>query len=75
MHQNVSKPNKRAPRIVYGPIVLPFYVIIVSFFFFSVKMQTKQNQFVKKKLKLALYKTKSREPNYVDHISLTPVGS
>ena len=37
-HQNVNKPNSRAARTVYGPIFLPFYKIIVSFFIFSVKM-------------------------------------
>ena len=33
-HQNVNKPKTRAGRTFYGPIFLPFYKIIVSFFSF-----------------------------------------
>ena len=32
--QNVNKPKSRTARTVYTPIFLPFYKIIVSFFFF-----------------------------------------
>ena len=34
LHQNVRKPKSRAVRTVYGPIFSPFYVIIISVFFF-----------------------------------------
>ena len=44
----ISKCKQRAGKrgLCYGPIFLPFYKIIVSFFYFSVKMQTKQDQTV-----------------------------
>ena len=45
-HQNVNKAKSRATRTIYGAIFLPFYKIVVSFFLFSVKMQTKQDQTV-----------------------------
>ena len=41
--QNVNKPKSRAVRTVYGPIFLPFYKIIVSFFFFFLS-RCKQNK-------------------------------
>ena len=50
----------------------PFYKIIVSFFLFNVKMQTKQDRTVLEQVaicrrnKLTLYKTQNRESNYVD---------
>ena len=34
VHQNVNKPNNKTPKIAYEPMFLPFYVIIISFFFF-----------------------------------------
>ena len=43
---NVNKLKSRAARTVYGLIFLPFYKIIVSFFLFYVKMQTKQDETV-----------------------------
>ena len=42
-HQNVNKPKSRAVRTVYGLIFLPFYKIIVSFFFFFMS-RCKQNK-------------------------------
>ena len=73
-HQNVKKLNGRAARTAYGLTFLPYCKITVSFFLFSVKMQSKQDesctnrlQFVKKKHKLTPYKTKNGEPNYVVH--------
>ena len=33
VHQYVNNPKNRAERAVYGPIILPFYLIIISFFF------------------------------------------
>ena len=73
MHQNINKPKNRATRTVYGPIFLPFYVIIVSFlkFFLSrckesrMKLSCNRSQLAKE-TKLALYKTQSGESNYVD---------
>ena len=42
-----KQTKEQAARTVYGPIFLPFYKIIVSFFFlFSVKMLIKQDQTV-----------------------------
>ena len=38
MRQNVNKPKNRTVKIVYGPILLPFYVVIIRFFLFPVKM-------------------------------------
>ena len=74
VHQNINKPKSRAVRTTYGPIFLPFYVIIVSFFSFVCQdANTKESDCpmigcnLSKKHKLALYKTQSREPNYVDH--------
>ena len=71
-HQNVNKSNSRIVRTVYGPIFLPFNKNIVSFFSFSVKMQTRSNcaiigRNLPKNHKLTLYKTQNRGPNYVDH--------
>ena len=43
---NVNKLNSRAVRTAYGPTFLPFYKILVSFFHFSVKIQSKQDQAV-----------------------------
>ena len=42
-HQNLNKPKSRAARTVYGLIFLPFYKIIVSFFFFFMS-RCKQNK-------------------------------
>ena len=74
MHQNVNKPKSRAARTVYEPIVLPFLKIIVSFstFFCQDANKARSNCVrlgctLSKKHKLALYKTQSGEPNYVDH--------
>ena len=64
----------RGARTVYGPIFLPFYKIIVGFFsFFCQDVNKTGSNFavigcnLSKKHKLALYKTQSGEPNYVDH--------
>ena len=74
VHQNVNKPKSRPARTVYGPIFLPFYVIIVSFFSFFCQDANKKGSncaiigcSFSKKQKLALHKTHSRELNYVDH--------
>ena len=40
------KQTKEQARTVHGLIFLPFYKIIVGFFFFYVRMQTKQHQTV-----------------------------
>ena len=73
-HQNVNKPKSRAARTVYGPIFLPFYKIIVSFFSFFCQdaNKTRSNCAIidcnlSKKHKLILYKTQNGEPNYVDY--------
>ena len=50
VNQNVTKSKSRAERTAYGPIFLPHYKIIVIFFSFFVKMQTKQDQTVLKRL-------------------------
>ena len=62
-HQNVNKPKSRTARTVYGLIFLPFYEIIVSFFFFFMS-RCKQNKVkllyncnLSKKHELTLYKT------------------
>ena len=62
-----------AARIVYGPIVLHFYNIIVSFFSFFCQdtNKTRSNCAIidfslSKKHKLILYKTWNGESNYVD---------
>ena len=76
VHQNVNKPKSRAVRTVYGPIFLPFYVIIIRFFSFFCQYAnniTGSNcdiigcNLSKKKKKLALSQTQSGEPNYIDH--------
>ena len=72
--QNVNKPKSRAARILYAPIFLLFYKIIVSFFSFFCQdpNKTRSNCAIidcnlSKKHKLVLYKTqKNGEPNYVD---------
>ena len=73
--QNVNKPKSRAVRthIVYGLILLPFCVIIVSFFSFFYQDANEKGSNctiigcnLSKKHKLALYKTQSGELNYVD---------
>ena len=71
--QNVNKPKCRE-GIVYGPISLPFYKIIVSFFSFLCQdaNKTRSNCAIigcnlSKKHKLTLYKTQNGESNYVDH--------
>ena len=46
VHQNVNKPKSRAARTIYGLIFSPFYKIIVNFFLFPVKMETRQDQTV-----------------------------
>ena len=73
-HQNVNKPKSRAARTVYGLIFLPFYKIIVSFFYFLCQdsNKTRSNcaiigRNLSKKLKLTLYKIQNGESNYVDH--------
>ena len=70
--QNVNKPKSRAARIVYGPIFLPFYKIIVSFFSFFCQdaSKTRSNCAIidwnlSKKHKLILHKIQNGEPNYV----------
>ena len=77
VHQNVNKPKSRAARTLQGHILLPFYVIIASFFSFFCQdaNKTRSNCAIiccnlSKKHKLALYKTQCREPNYVDHTFL-----
>ena len=74
MYQNINEPKSRAARTAYGPIFLPFYKIIVSFFSFFCQDANKTGRNcaiigcnMSKKHKLALYKTQSSEPNYVDH--------
>ena len=42
-HENINKQNSSAVRTVYGLIFLPFYKIIVSFFFFFLS-RFKQNK-------------------------------
>ena len=68
-HQNVNKLKSRAARTAYGSTFLPFYKIIVSFFLFSVKMQSKQDQTVLQQVAICqrntLYKTQNGEPDYV----------
>ena len=67
--QNVNKPKSRTARSVYEPIFLPFYKIIVSFFFFFLS-RYKQSEIelwynrlqLSKKHKLTLYKTLNGEP-------------
>ena len=73
MHQNINKLKSRAARTPHEPTFLPFYVIIVSFFsfFYQDGNETGLNRAtigcnLLKKHKLALYKTQSEEPNYVD---------
>ena len=63
-HQYVNKPKSRGANTVHGPMFLPFYKIIVSFFAF---FWTRLNCAIigcnlSKKHKLALYKTQSRQP-------------
>ena len=68
MYQNENKPKSRTASTVYGPIFLPFYIVIVSFFcqdenktgssFVIIGCTLSNNQ------KLALYKTQSREPTF-----------
>ena len=72
--QNVNKPKSRAAKIVYRPIFLPFYKIIVSFFSFFCRdaNKTRSNCTItdcnlSKKHKLILYKTQNGEQNYVDY--------
>ena len=73
-HQNVHKPKSSAVSTVYGPIFLPFYKIIVSFFSFfmsrckqnKIKLCYNRLQFAKE-TQLTLYKTQNGESNYVDH--------
>ena len=72
--QNVNKPKSRAAKIVYRPIFLPFYKIIVSFFSFFCQdaNKTRSNSAIidcnlSKKHKLILYKTQNGEQNYVDY--------
>ena len=73
--QNVNKPKSRAARILYAPIFLPFYKIIVSFFSFFCQdaNKTRSNCAIidcnlSKKHKLILYKTQQNgEPNYIDY--------
>ena len=74
LHQNINKAKNRAARTVHGPMFLPFYVIIVSFFSFFCQDANKKGSncaiigcSFSKKHKLALHKTHSRELNYVDH--------
>ena len=74
VHQNVNKPKSRAVRTVYGPIFLPFYKIIVSFFSFLCQdaNKTRSNCAIigcnlSKKHKLTQYKTQNGESNYADH--------
>ena len=45
LSQDLSARQLRADT-VYGPIFSPFYKILISFFLFSVKTQTKQDQAV-----------------------------
>ena len=72
--QIVTKSKSRAVRIVYGPIFLPFYKIIVSFFSFFCQdaNKTRSNCAIidcnlSKKHKLILYKTQNGEPNCIDY--------
>ena len=72
-HQNINKPKSRAARTVYGPIFLPFYKIIVSFFSFFCQDANKIRSNcaiigcnLSKKHKLTLCKTQNGEPIYVD---------
>ena len=74
MHQNLNKPNKRAAKTDYGSIFLPFYVIIISFSYFSYQEAniTGSNYAIigcnlSKKPKLAMYQIRSGEPSYFDH--------
>ena len=77
VYQNVEKPWSRAAKTVYETIFLPFYVVIISFFLFTIKMQIYCNRIkvccaitgcnYPKKHKLALYQTQSGEPNYINH--------
>ena len=73
MHQNVKKPKSKAARTVYGPIFLPFYVILVNFFFFCRDAKKTGSSCaiidcnLSKKHNLALYKTQSGGWNHVDY--------
>ena len=73
-HQNVNNPKSRAARIVCGPILFPFYKIIVNLFsFFCQDAKTRSNCAIidcnlSKKPKLILHKTqRNGESNYVDY--------
>ena len=76
-HQNVNKLENRTANIVFGPIFLPFYVIIVGFFsFFHENANiTGSNCAIigcnfSKKHKLVLYQTKTGEPNFGTDIKI-----
>ena len=76
--QNVNKTKSRAARTVNGPIFLPFYKIIVSFFPFSYQDVNKTSSNcaiigcnLSKEHKLTQYKTQNGEPNYVDKFFFT----
>ena len=74
MHQNINTLKNRTTRTVYGLIFLAFYLIIVSFFSFFCQDADKigSNGAImgcnfSKRHELALYKTQSGEPKYIDH--------
>ena len=74
VHQNVNKSKNRAARTVYGPIFFPFYVFIIRCYSFSCQGANIAGcncaiigLNLSQKHKLALYKTQSGEPNYLDN--------
>ena len=76
--QNVSKSKSRAARTFNGPIFLPFYKIIVSFFsfFYQAVNKARSNCVImgcnlSKEHKLTLSKTQNGDPNYIDRFFFT----
>ena len=68
MYQNENKPKSRTASTVYGPIFLPFYIVIVSFSLSRWKKTGSSFVIIGCNLsnnhKLALYKAQSGEPTF-----------